>query len=145
MKTFLHMNLSHELIKNIKRNSCLCRFDGQRYLWYDLYHCWLQSCHIPFVNKCDVTNTLLPHGVGEISFNLHNPLNDHFAEDYIILWSHAKINSRLEIPYTIYIVQCNTAPKNNTFANACMCTRLWSPFKITRNSSCAGFTTLTSV
>ena len=39
VKTLLHMNLSYELIKDVKRNTCLCHFDGQGYLWYDLYHC----------------------------------------------------------------------------------------------------------
>ena len=38
VKIFLHLNLSYELIKHVKRNSCLCRFDGQRYV-YELCHC----------------------------------------------------------------------------------------------------------
>ena len=30
MRTFLQMNLSYELIRHVKRNSCLFHFDGQR-------------------------------------------------------------------------------------------------------------------
>ena len=48
----------------------------------------------PFnVNKCDVTDTLLPHGVAEVSFNPRNPLNDRSAEHDIILESYVKIDS----------------------------------------------------
>ena len=71
---------------------------------------------------------------------LHNPLNDHSAEHGINLKSYAKINSRLEIPHTNYVVQCNTVPNNNgTIPNTYMYIRLWSllKLKITRNSSCA--------
>ena len=67
------MNLSYELIKDVKRNSCFCHFDGQLYLWYDLYRCRLQNGHILFVNKCDVTDTLLPYGAAEISFQPVQP------------------------------------------------------------------------
>ena len=35
----------------------------------------------PFnVNKCDVTDTLLPHGAAEVTFNLRNALNNRSAE-----------------------------------------------------------------
>ena len=74
VKRLLHMNQSYELIKHVKRNSCLCHFDGHGYLWYDLYHCWLQSWHIPFVTKCDITDTLLPYGVAEVKFQ---PVQTH--------------------------------------------------------------------
>ena len=39
VEIFLHTNLSYDLIKHVKRNSCLCHFDLQIYLRYDLYHC----------------------------------------------------------------------------------------------------------
>ena len=50
-------------------------------------------------------------------FNLRKPLNGHSVEHDIILESYAKINSRLEIPHTYYVVQCNTVPNNDTIAN----------------------------
>ena len=115
---FLHMNLSYEFMKHVKRNSCLFHFDGQRYLWCDLCHCCLQSWHIP--NKCDVK-----------VFNLYDPLNDRSAE-YMLKWT--LINARLEIPYVNNVAQCNTVPNQNTIANMYMY-RDMSPFKITRNSS----------
>ena len=31
VEIFLRMNLSYELIKHVKINSCLCPFDGRRY------------------------------------------------------------------------------------------------------------------
>ena len=39
LEIFLHMNLSYELIKHVKKNSCLSQVHCQRYLWYDPYHC----------------------------------------------------------------------------------------------------------
>ena len=81
-------------------------------------------------------------------FNLRNPLNDRSSEHDIILESYAKISSRLEIPQTNYIEQCNTVPTITEL-------QIRPPLKMTRNSSCArqplsrlnssGFTTLTSV
>ena len=66
-----------------------------------------------------------------------------------------KINSRVEIPHTNYVVQCNTVPNNNTIANMNMYISIRFPLKITTNSSRAGqplsrvnltgLTTLTSV
>ena len=32
---------------------------------HNFYHYW----HIPFVNKCDVTDTLLPHGAAKGKFS----------------------------------------------------------------------------
>ena len=65
------------------------------------------------------------------------------------------INSRLEIPHTNYVVQCNTLPNNDTIASMYVYIRISSPLKITRNSSRArqplscvnltGFTMLISV
>lgn len=54
----------YELIKR------LCHFDSRRCPWYDPCHCWLKSWRVLSfnVNKCDVTNALLPHGVAEINF-----------------------------------------------------------------------------
>ena len=72
-KPVLHVYLSYELIKHVKRNSCLCHCDSQRQLWYDLYHSWLQGWHIPFVDKCNVTDVSLPHSVAEISFQPAQP------------------------------------------------------------------------
>ena len=43
---------------------------------------------------------------------------------YLILESYAKLNSRLEIPHTNYVVQCNTLPNNSTIAN----TYMYDPF-----------------
>ena len=48
----------------------------------------------PFnVDKCDVTDMLLPHGAAEVSFNLRNPPNDCSAKHDLILESYAKIDS----------------------------------------------------
>ena len=42
----------------------------------------------PFnVNKCDVTDSLLPHGAAELSFNLPNPLDDRSVAHHMILES----------------------------------------------------------
>lgn len=64
-----------------------------------------------------------------------------------------RINSRLEMPLTSYVAQCNTQPNNNKIANKYMYVTIWSPLEITRNSSRArqplsrvnliGFSTLT--
>ena len=69
MKIFLQINLSYELIKvikHVKRNSYLGHFDGQRYQWYDPCHCWLQSSML--ISAMNITDTLLPHGVAQVSF-----------------------------------------------------------------------------
>ena len=83
-KVFLHMNLSYELIKHVKRNSCLCHFDGRRYQWYDPYICIIVDKRVgicPFnVNKCDITETLLPMVLRRYVFNLRNALNYRSAE-----------------------------------------------------------------
>ena len=82
VKIFMHLNLSYELIKHVKRNSCLYHLDGQRYL-YELYRCWPQSWHIPFnVNKCDVTDTLLPHCAAEVSFQPAQPTKRSFCRTW---------------------------------------------------------------
>ena len=59
VKVFLHMNLLYELIKYV--NSCLCHFDCRNTndtIHVIVYH-RVGIC--PFnVDKCDVTDTLLP-------------------------------------------------------------------------------------
>ena len=56
----------------------------------------------PFnLSKCDIIDTLLPHGAAEVSFQPAQPTN----------------YSRLEIPHTNYVVQSNTVPNNNKIAN----------------------------
>ena len=73
VKIFLRLNLSYELIKHVKRNSCLCHFDGQRYL-YELIIVDLSVGIFPFkVNKYDVTDTLLSHGAAEVRFQPAQP------------------------------------------------------------------------
>ena len=52
---------------------------------------------IPFVNKCDVTDTLLPHGAAKVSFQPVQPTQT---------------------------TECNTAPNNNAVANTNMHIRL---------------------
>ena len=47
VRIFLHLNLSYELIKHVKRNSCLCHFEAKDICTNN-------------VNKCVVTDTLLP-------------------------------------------------------------------------------------
>ena len=130
------MNLSYELIEYVKRNSCLCHFNSQRYFWYNLYQCWLQSWHILLVNKCEVTEVLLSHGAAEVSFQPAQPTKWSFCRKwYIILESYAKISSRLEVPDTNYIEQYNIVPNNNTIANMYLYITIWSPLKIKGNSS----------
>ena len=58
-----------------------------------------------------------------------NPLNDRSAEHGMILHGkvYAKIdsnNSRVEIPHTNYVVQCNAVPNNKTIANMNMYIRI---------------------
>jgi len=99
VKTLLHIWIYHtSSLKQVKRNSCLCHFDGQSYLWYDLNLCWLQSWHIPFVINAMLLTLCCLMVLRRSVFNLRNPLNDHSAEHDIILESYAKINSGLEIP-----------------------------------------------
>ena len=77
VKIFLLMNLGYELIKCIKRNSCidiqiiismLILMVKYNYVWYI---CIIVDCRVgifPFgVKKCYVTDTLLPHGAMEVS------------------------------------------------------------------------------
>ena len=45
------------------------------------------------VNKCDVTDTLLPEDAAEINFQPAQPTNDRYAEHDMILESYAKIDS----------------------------------------------------
>ena len=59
VKVFLHMNLLHELIKHVKRNNCLCHFDGRKSV-NDTIHVIVDYrvdiC--PFnVYKCDATDS----------------------------------------------------------------------------------------
>ena len=69
VKILLHLNLSYELIKHVKRNSCLCHFDDRT-----ISLVTSQLAYFPFnVNKCDVTDTLLPHGAAEVSFQPAKP------------------------------------------------------------------------
>ena len=68
----MQINLPYELIKRIERNSFLCHFDGQRYIWtpiwYDLYHCYYRVGIFLFkVDKSDVTDTLLSSGAAEVT------------------------------------------------------------------------------
>ena len=86
----------------------------------------LLTTELAYVNKCDVTDTLLPHGAAEASFRLAqcNPLNDRSAEHDMMLVGYALINSRLEIPHTNCVVQCNTVPNSNTIANMYMYIRV---------------------
>ena len=68
---FLHMNLSYELIKHVKRNS---HIEGQIYLWCVYLNVDYRVGIFPFsVDKCDVTDTLLPHGAVEVRFQSAQP------------------------------------------------------------------------
>ena len=61
------MNLSHDHIKHVKRNSCLCHFNDEDI--NDTIHVIVdyRVSICPFnVNKCDVPDTLLPHGAAEV-------------------------------------------------------------------------------
>ena len=125
VKTFLHMNLSYELIKHVKRNSCLCHFDGQRCIWCAYIIVDFIVGIFPLLIIAMLLTLYCPMVLRSYVFNLGNPLNDHSAEHDIILESYPKINSRLEIPHTNYVVQCNTVPNNNgTIPNTYMYIRL---------------------
>ena len=76
------MNLSYDLIKQVKTNSCI---DSQIYLcsfrWPNI--CMVKSISLlstelayslsVSVNKCDVTDALLPHGAAEVKFQSVQP------------------------------------------------------------------------
>ena len=72
MKILLHMNLSYEFIKHVKKIAV-----SPKSIAKDIFgtiHI-IVDCRVgmfPF-NKCDVTNTLLLHGAAEVTFQPAQP------------------------------------------------------------------------
>ena len=68
------MSRSHELIKHVKINSCLCHFDGKIYPWYELYHCTTELAYsLSVLISAMLLTPLLLHGSAEVNFQSAQP------------------------------------------------------------------------
>ena len=80
VKILLHMNLSYELISPLK-GIAVSAISMAKYIYGTIYIIVDYRVGIfPFsVNKCDVTDTLLPHGAAEVSFQSVQPTKGWFC------------------------------------------------------------------